>query len=370
METNEYPTLYSVDSKGKTKVWTVMVLRNAIDQTAIIRKVYGRNGEKMQVNDKTIYKGKNLGKANETTAYEQAVSEATANWKKQTEKGYSEDINSVGALKNMMLPMLAQKFQQRKHNISYPAAAQPKLNGVRCLTKRISETEVNYTSKTGKSFNKFVSHLTPYILTLIDIGEVLDGELYHPDWSFQTINGHTKKLRPTSPQLQYWVYDLADEESTFDDRNLRLQDILLRNLPIIKRVTCTVITCEEDVKELHDRYVECGFEGCMIRNLNGLYRFGYRSADLQKYKEFEDKEFEIVGGEQGSGIEEGCVVFVCVTEDGSPFGVRPRGSREKRQRWFKNLDNIIGKKLTVRYQERSDDNIPIFPVGIAIRDYE
>ena len=30
----------------------------------------------------------------------------------------------------------------------------------------------------------------------------------------------------------------------------------------------------------------------------------------------------------------------------------------------------VGKKLTVRYQELTDDGIPRFPVGIAIRDYE
>jgi len=37
---------------------------------------------------------------------------------------------------------------------------------------------------------------------------------------------------------------------------------------------------------------------------------------------------------------------------------------------LKNLDDLIGKKLTVRYQEKSEDGIPIFPVGIVVRDYE
>ena len=30
----------------------------------------------------------------------------------------------------------------------------------------------------------------------------------------------------------------------------------------------------------------------------------------------------------------------------------------------------IGKMLSVRYQEMTDSNVPRFPVGIAIRDYE
>ena len=89
-----------------------------------------------------------------------------------------------------------------------------------------------------------------------------------------------------------------------------------------------------------------------------------------KYKEFEDKEFKIIGSDQGTGLEEGCVVWICEQEDGSPFRVRPKGTREDRRQLFINTEKYIGEPLTVRFQERSEDNIPIFPVGIAIRDYE
>jgi len=42
---------------------------------------------------------------------------------------------------------------------------------------------------------------------------------------------------------------------------------------------------------------------------------------------------------------------------------------------FINLPNDIGKMLTVRYAELSDDGIPLQPVGVpaeaeAVRDYE
>jgi hypothetical protein len=30
----------------------------------------------------------------------------------------------------------------------------------------------------------------------------------------------------------------------------------------------------------------------------------------------------------------------------------------------------VGKKLTVRYQELTDEGLPRFPVGVAFRDYE
>lgn len=49
---------------------------------------------------------------------------------------------------------------------------------------------------------------------------------------------------------------------------------------------------------------------------------------------------------------------------------RPRGMWEQRKEWFDNGEAYVGKPLTVRYQELTQDGIPRFPVGIAVRDYE
>ena len=40
-----------------------------------------------------------------------------------------------------------------------------------------------------------------------------------------------------------------------------------------------------------------GFEGAIIRNMDGLYTFIHRVDDLQKYKEFFDAEFKIIGAD-------------------------------------------------------------------------
>jgi len=108
----------------------------------------------------------------------------------------------------------------------------------------------------------------------------------------------------------------------------------------------------------------------MVRNLKGAYRIGKRSADLQKVKTFLDGEYRIVDYTEGTGNEKGCVIWVCETPDGRQFRVRPRGTQEERKVLFRNGDDYIGKMLTVRYQELTDDGVPRFPVGIAIRDYE
>ena len=94
---------------------------------------------------------------------------------------------------------------------------------------------------------------------------------------------------------------------------------------------------------------------------------------LQKFKLFLDKEFQIVGGYTGKGTTfEGMVTFECRADNGEIFGVVPKGSHEYKAKLWGKLDKIVANKtmLTVRYQELSDGGIPIFPVGVSLRDYE
>jgi DNA ligase-1 len=126
----------------------------------------------------------------------------------------------------------------------------------------------------------------------------------------------------------------------------------------------------DDIKKYHDECVEEGYEGIIIRNPNGVYEFGFRSNDLIKYKEFIDSEFIIIDVVEATGRDAGTAVFVCVTEDGKVFNVKPKGSKKLRTEYFTNKENYINKKLTVRYQGLSDDGIPRFPSGVVVRDYE
>jgi DNA ligase-1 len=87
-------------------------------------------------------------------------------------------------------------------------------------------------------------------------------------------------------------------------------------------------------------------------------------------KTFLDDEYEISAFVEGTGNEAGCVIWECVTSDGQTFRVRPRGTQEERKALFQNGSSYVGQLLTVRYQELTDDGVPRFPVGIAIRNYE
>lgn len=367
------PTLYSVSSTGKVKEWTVSVEGNPDGSATIIRN-HGYHGEKIQRIEKVISNGKNIGKSNETTPYQQAVSEALSLRQKRIDLGFTEVIPNLDTYVETELPMLAQPFEKRKHNIKYPAYVQPKLNGVRCLAKKVSNDKIVYISRKGKEYTT-LEHLTPDLLKRMSVGQILDGEIYVHGMTFQNIVRLVKKFRPESTELEYHIYDIAEAGNVkFTDRHVELNMILagtqLNYKGRLVNVETISVNDEKSVYDMHNIFVSRGYEGVIIRNRDGYYKFDNRSSDLQKYKQFEDAEFEIVGGEEGTGLHEGCVIFRVKNKNNQFFNVYPRGSLEMRKEMYKNIKNYVGKMLTVRYQELSEDGIPIFPVGIEVRDYE
>ena len=264
--------------------------------------------------------------------------------------------------------MLAHKWLERQKDIAFPCYVQAKLDGVRVLVKKSSSTKIEYFSRGGKPIFT-LEHLTPDLLKLMKTNDVWDGEIYDHVISFQTIVSYMKKIRPESATLAIWFFDKVDTTKDFEDRykDIKLQLTGNKN-KLIKLVEIHEIKNASEVKTWHDKFLQNGFEGCMVRNKLGTYKLKDRSANLLKYKIFIDEEFEIVSGYPGVGTESGAVTFVCKTKEGKEFGVRPRGSIDSRREQMANINSLRGKHLTVRYQEMSDENVPRFPVGIIVRE--
>jgi DNA ligase-1 len=335
---------------------------------AAIVTEYGYEEGEVQSTLVLVENGKNVGRSNETTPFEQACSEAEAKWTKKKDKKYVEKKKDLEK-DQRILPMLAHNYKKRGHDIEWPAFLQPKLNGIRCLAQKVSPDEIRYLSRGGKQFGT-LDHLTPHLLQILNTGEILDGELFTTALTFQEIVAAVKREKTANPntsRVEYWVYDIVQADASFEERNRRLLEMLPREGPIVTVPTLEAKS-EGGMRKLHAKFVQAGYEGTIIRNKQGLYRCKYRSADLQKFKDFIDEEFTIIGGKEGVGRAKGTITWTCETEDGKPFDARPRGTEEQRRHWWKNLNQYVGQKLTVRYQNRSDDNIPIFPVGVSIRE--
>lgn len=333
---------------------------------------YGQIGGKMQNARKTATP-KNVGRANATTADEQAILEATAMHKKRLDGKYSLTIED--AKKEVFLPMLAASFDKRKDKIAYPVSVQPKLDGVRCLAYWDGDS-VKLMSRGGKQWN-CCQHIIDELEGILPKGTVVDGELYIHGSTFQEITKLVKKLRPESVNVKYHVYDIprvdGKDVGEWRDRAMLLENEFNAPYPYEDHEESVVVVSshiarnEGDVYRIQSAFLEEGYEGAIVREADGEYKFGYRSNKLLKVKNFMDEEYKIVGFTTGVGRFDGCIVWMCETEDGHEFKVVPQGTMEERQEAYQNADKNVGKLLKVKYFELTDDGIPRFPVGLGIR---
>jgi len=378
------PTLYKMSATGKIQQWEICPSQSITWEGDINRPCqyvikHGQMDGKIQSKPTSILSGKNVGKANQTTAWEQCQLEAKSLWTKQRDrKGYSEQIPTEKPLR----PMLAKTFTKDGHHIKFPAYVQPKLDGIRCLAM-YRDGKVVLVSRTGyerKSLTHIEAALEPIFKVYPDI--ILDGELYNHDLKddFQTIVSAIKRDKPNDKThlIQYHIYDIVEEKMDFIDRKSVLFHAL-NALPAILdgciRGVCTAqVSSAVDMDLDYSTFLQNGYEGMMIRNAKGGYKINGRSADLQKYKQFMDEEFIIVGAEQNKGTQINQCVFICQTEAGTKFKVKPRGDSEKREQYWTDWQagKLHGKMLNVRFFEwtTSKNAVPRFPIGIYIRDFD
>ena len=268
--------------------------------------------------------------------------------------------------------MLATKFQERSHDIVFPAFCQPKLDGVRCTLFKNQ-----LFSRKNKVFS-FMNHILD-LYKDIPSNIVLDGELYSDYLTFQEIISIVKQKNNAPPKdisnkIKYYVFDLYDTKNLKMDFQDRLE-LLKKIVHPRNQVETKICKSKENVLRLFEEYNSKGYEGVMIRNFLGVYEFNKRSKNLQKLKPFQDSEYKIIGYTQGTGTEAGCVIWECQSIGGN-FNVRPKGTREERKELFKKGKEFIGKWITIKYQELTDTGIPRFPTTLQdsyigyIRDYE
>ena len=393
------PTIYGVDKNGKTKAWTARIYRDVLNDNATAEIEYGQLDGKKQTTKREYTEGKNIGKKNETTPMQQCLSETRRKWQDKMEKeGYSlvipnSETQPTVATTNenavKVFPMLAHTYEplsskNTKNGIVFPCYVQPKLDGLRCICYLVpngssssGESKVVAQSRTGAYFET-VEHICAELrpILLKTPGLILDGELYTAELPFEELAGLIKRKKSSDAAdvqriqlVKYHIYDIV-VGGDYSERHARIVGAISKadKCHHLEVVHTQLIHTVGEFKQAFGEYVAAGYEGIMLRNVHGLYRQNYRSHDLQKYKEFVESEYPIVGFKEADGRDKGTVVWVCATAECRQFSVRPRGTQEQRRQWFQDAPQHVGKLLTVIYQELSELNVPRFPVGKAIRD--
>lgn len=374
------PILYKLSATGKISEWEIESIQ---DDPCYYVITHGYQSGSKQEQVIEITSGKNIGRANETTTWEQCKDEALSRWTKQRDrKGYSETIPTSKPLR----PMLAKsynypgkditKIKDGKH-IKFPCYWQPKLDGMRCLAIKKGKAVV-LLSRQGKQL-KVLQHIVDELEKIMDDSTILDGELYNHQEDFQKIISAAKRDSKSADTscIQYHVYDCISTDS-FDKRFKYIFSLLIKNKQpvsdVVRLVWTQVIKSADDLINIHDEQIRRGYEGVILRNKDGLYEIDKRSKDLQKVKAFCEEEFEIVGAYENLK-KLGTCTFQCKTNKGAIFGCMPEGSEEYRQRCWSDWQSgkiVPGDLLTVQFFSwtTSDKPVPRFPVGKAIRNYE
>lgn len=373
------PSLYH---KGKTGS---IVKKDIRTEGADIVTVWGQMGtSNPQTARKTVVQ-KNVGKANETSLEQQAILEAKAMWQHEVDRKYSETIE--GAKEIVFLPMLAQNYRdnykkslkrkKRKGDtgIVFPADAQPKLDGVRCMAYWEGD-QIYLGTRSGQEWT-VLDHIKEELEKILPKEMVLDGEFYVHDVEFELLMSWCKKFYPETLTLEFHLFDMPFDENgenlPWKQRKENVKAFfneVQKNNPNTKLrlVPCIEVKNHQDLMDYDEVCMEEGYEGCMVRNRHEVYMLEHKTTRLQKVKSSTDDEYEIIGFTDGIGREKGCVIWKCKTTAGKEFDVRPKGKLPRRAELFKEGHLHIGEMLKVRYQNYTKAGAPRFPRGLGFRD--
>jgi DNA ligase 1 len=407
-------TLYKRTKTGEIQFWQVSLQTGDPDQDGSehpqIVKCAGRLGtDKPTCHCEVIRKGKNIGKANETTPMDQAKSQMRSDWARKRDEGYKSledlgiktflgedtvaDIHAAVEAKlprfntdasGNVKPMLATDWKKVK-NISYPVLIQPKLDGLRCLmvfNEHLSDGGfgITFLSRSGKEYHT-LKHISDSVASwyakemgnLIQSGNkvkpghfsfILDGEIYSDELTFQEITQAAKKQYPNSLKLHFRAYDIVTDEDQKKRLDRVAEIVKTINSPHISLVETLIAGDEAHVKREHDRYVQEGSEGAMIRFVHGMYAQGQRSRELLKVKEFDEGEFRFLNWDTGQREED--LLAVCFTDSGAKFTAKMMGSREYKAHLRKSMSGDA--KMTIKHFGWTSDGLPRFPIGKGFRD--
>lgn len=352
-------TLYTVSNK-KLRVWQCYT-----DDSEVV-VVHGELGGK-QVEKRYTAKPKNIGRANETTPEQQAALECEAKIVKQLKSGYFRNIEDAENHKPFQ-PMKAQDFKKHGHKLKFPAIFQAKLNGQRLMV----DAQGDAWSKQGESLElpkhwEGVNELAVKSLGLD--GEVYAGLVSEGGLSLQDIISAFRKENENTHKLQYWVYDIPVEGVTMRDRHDYLHALSTMVFETgnsnVRVMPGIIVHNMEEADALYEAVVKQGYEGCVYRNMDGLYEHDKRSYDMLKRKPRADGEAKALSYELDRNGEP---VYTVEALNGEQVGVEFKLKMKKPLRGLESVSTVLEGCIRYEYEELSDAGVPLKACGIEIRE--
>ena len=296
------------------------------------------------------------------------------------------------------LPMLAKVLKDNKPFDKRRYLGQYKINGVRCIIGAVKVDDLfnpirlTYRSREGTDWTPKLSWMDEVIKpeikddlldAMLEEGACLDGELYLPGYKVNDINSFVKNEKlPQHYQLQYWCYDIAIDNMSYDARRkFRTENINricytfdtydqhLNNKSKLILLPDVVISDIDDATRFRDKFIGLGFEGLIIRDVNSAYQFGARNLAMLKYKRVDDAKFKIVDVVPEGVRTNLCKLVLRNDINDELFECTLNFDHSRQEYILKNKEKYIGKYATVEFRERSGKlNLPFHAKAINIID--
>lgn len=286
------------------------------------------------------------------------------------------------------LPMLAKVLKDNKPFDKRRYLGQYKINGVRCIIGAIKTNDLfnpirlTYRSREGTDWTPKLTWMDEVIKpeikddlldAMLEEGACLDGELYLPGYKVNDINSFVKNEKlPQHYQLQYWCYDIAIDNMSYDARRkFRTKNINricytfdtydqhLNNKSKLILLPDVAICDIDDATRFRDKFISLGFEGLIVRDVSSAYQFGARNLAMLKYKRVDDAKFKIV-----DVVPEGVRTILCkfvLRNDINDelFEATGNFDHSRQEYILKHKEDFIGKLATCEFRERSGvKNVP------------
>ena len=351
---------------------------------------WGKAGGKTQVKSKTWLSGTNEGKSNATTPEQQCRRDIVAKAMKKIADNYVVvegqgiiDAYGTGLQDethfDVPQPMLAKVYADHSGKVRAEKvlALQAKKDGNRCLVNLTTGKLYSRKRKEIACFPGLGDEVVKACSWLSDDGvEWADGELFAPGMSFNEIQSLIRSDEPAegNERICFHMYDyVSDEEQLMRAKRLNDNRVEMSNGRVDVLETFFLYTTgvpsdklETALMVWHDRFVEAGDEGLIVR-LPGKGYQQKRTDRLLKLKVFMDDEFEIVGWEHEKNEPTKMGTAVLKMASGATFRARPKMSEKEKAATWAERDGLVGKMATIRFQNFDEKSgIPRFPVFIGI----
>ena len=390
--------LINKDSKGKFRIahlsyeWTE-------DHFVIHRETYQLGGKHTQQPDKTVYRGKASRTIKEqvTLEFNHLIKEFCDKGYKKLDKVPEEYSNSeleeiVGAYTTgadgVIKPMLAkQESKVTNRNIFEKEwYASRKIDGLRCLIYLGADGNLHTASRGAMNYDAAMSDILehPTLIKLLKKNPwlILDGEAYNKNYKLNELSGiaRTQKVAKDYEILQFYWYDIVLVNKTFKDRLTIMESIKnALNLKFdpyhnfsdnelrIQFVPQILISGWDNIMQLHNDYVEDGWEGLVIRDPLKTYGPNKRTNAMIKIKKYQVETYKVVDIEQGLRLYDD-MCFILEMPNGNLFKAKPIGNHEQKVEYTDNFDKFYKNHLgDVKYFSKSEHGVVTQPCFISFR---